>query len=326
MIKKSEACRGILAALLVTLLFGACYWSADNKEGGLILEIDAADLGASQLEEYDGFFFGWVVADDLMRGDQAAADKAFDEVNTALDEALFELETTGNLSDFSVDLAFPSIQLQANFFTGTSGSNTFAGLTAGREYLVVVEAYDFANNTDGVGFTTATVKAGETRNVSIEVSSDWEAFYKFLQERYPLSEGPETAVPATIQIIDAESWYFGEFSPLYVELVDGNSDSPTSYGSFDDWYATVDVLNTLGEVIAKSGDRALIPDAQTYYTFQETAIDQSWRVVITTWPGRSDPSNDMPAWVSTSFTTYSGDTASVELPYDFVELPVPIPQ
>lgn len=324
--RKENVWRAIPAALLVTLLSGACYWTADEEQGGLTLEIDAGKLGASQLEEYGGFFFGWVVADDLMRGDQAAADQAFDEVNSALDEALFELETTGNLSDFSIDLAFPSIQLQANFVTGTSGSNTFAGLTAGREYLVVVEAYDFADNSDGVGFTTANVTAGETRNVTIDVSNDWAAFYKFLQERYALSEGPETSVPATIQVIDAEGWYFGEFSPVYVELVDGNSDSPTSFASFDDWYATVDVLNTLGEVIAKTGDRALIPDGQTYYTFEETAIDRSWRVVITTWPGRSDPSNDMLAWVSDSFTTYSGDIALVELPYEFVELPVPIPQ
>ncbi len=281
MIKKSEACRGILAALLVTLLFGACYWSADNKEGGLILEIDAADLGASQLEEYDGFFFGWVVADDLMRGDQAAADEAFDEVNTALDEALYELETTGNLSDFSVDLAFPSIQLQASFFTGTSGSNTFAGLTAGREYLVVVEAYDVNAQRDIVGFTTVTVSAGETKTVTLDLSGNWIGFYQLLDDRYKLGY---LASLGAIQIQKGSTAYYFDLLPGYTS--DPELGSLTAF-EFDSWYSSIEVLNGLGYRIAKSGNRPEIAATASVHTIENISPDVSWRILLTEWPDRA---------------------------------------
>ena len=170
--------------LLFTLVFAGCYWTPDETEGGITLEIDAGGIGASQVDDYDGVFFGWVVADDLMRGGEAEVEQAFSQVEAAINEAFLEIEATGDLSDFAVDVALPSLQLQASFFNGTSGSNTFRGLTANREYLVVVEAYSNSTDTDGVGFTTVEIEAGDTKTVSLDIGNNWAAFDDFLYKRY----------------------------------------------------------------------------------------------------------------------------------------------
>jgi hypothetical protein len=206
----------IVTILLFTLLFAGCYWTPEQREGGVTLEIDSRDIGASQAGNYEGFFFGWVVADDLMKGGEAEADRAFSEVEAAIEEAFIEAQSTSDISDFVVDVALPSLQLQASFFTGNSGSNTFRGLQANREYLVVVEAYSYSTETDGVGFTTVEIEAGETKTVSLDIGNNWAAFEDFLLNRYGI---PPEGVAVNIVPV-----YTGSFTQvpgsLYYDFVD----------------------------------------------------------------------------------------------------------
>ncbi|MDA3951737.1 MAG: hypothetical protein PF508_21200 [Spirochaeta sp.] len=269
--------------LAVTTLTG-CFWTPeDAKEGGITVNINTGALGASALEDFDGFFLGYVIADDLLRGDQAAADQAFAEVEVALEEAFTFDDGTLDENDFRVEVSFPSIQLQANLFTGTSGSNSFRGLRAGTEYLVVVMASSWASTADavgGVGYAVTTVAAGESKSVDLDVSeANWAKLDTFLLNRYGIQPEPEPILePATITL-DVPTG-----TSYYYDLVSADSVSLPLSGSYESWYSTVTVLNNTGSTIGKSGNRQAVESNS--FTIEGIAPDKSWRLMVVTWPER----------------------------------------
>ena len=146
-----------------------------------------------------------------MDGVDSAFDTAFDDWI----EAFIFGDATFDPDDYEVNVSSPAIQLQANFFTGDSGSNTFGGLRAGREYLVVVTAGSFAGS--GLGFTTTTIKAGETKSVNLELKAEnYARFGGFLLNRYGIER------PATI-VISADGY---NNTQLYYDLLVGEAAPP----------------------------------------------------------------------------------------------------
>lgn len=230
--------------LVIALILSGCYWTPEGEEGAITLEIDAGALGASQLQDYNGFFFGYVVADDLLRGDQTAAEEAFTEVEAALDDAFSQ--NPESPEDFNIKIAFPSIQLQANLFKGTSGSNTFAGLRAGREYLVVVTAGTDA--TDGIGYTVTTVDAGENKTVRLDLGNKYAEFDQFLRQRYGIIQGDQGPVDVAVSL-QAVGTLPTVPSPLYYDIVDVSSVD----FSLDEYYATYLSLAYVSEFSSLNG-------------------------------------------------------------------------
>lgn len=325
----------VSAILVVTLAFTGCYWTPNEEEGAITLEIDAEGIGASQLENYDGFFFGWVVADDLMQGGTAEADRAFSEVDTAIEEAFLEIEMSGDLSDFTIDVALPSIQLQASFFSGSSGTNTFRGLRADREYLVVVEAYNYSTETDGVGFTTVEIKAGDTKTVDLDVGNNWKAFYDFLFNQYGIPpDGLEIAVLPV---------YTDGFTQLpnvlYYDFIDvdslGNPLFMTDYLDSDGTYTYVNssfgletdlnnaplVDKTGASVPSSSGDRPQLPQEQV---IEGVLPGMRVQIIVTDNDNRSYNSPGTPPYgigiigISDPFTV--GSTSQPVVLYEFRQL------
>lgn len=203
----------LTAIILAVATLTGCFWTPkEAKDGGITIDINTGAMEASAVQDFDGFFLGYVIADDLLRGDQATAEQAFAEVDVALQQALAFDTATFDENDFSVEISFPSIQLQADLFTGASGSNSFQGLRADAEYLVIVIAREWTfstagvDYTDGVGFSTTTISAGENTSVSLDVSeANWAELDTFLQGRYGVDADlqPEPAPelgPLTIDI------------------------------------------------------------------------------------------------------------------------------
>lgn len=293
----------VATILLFTLLFAGCYWTPEEDEGGVTLEIRENGIGASQTANDQRVFFGWVVADDLMRGGEAEVDRAFSEVDTAIEDAFLALETTGDPSSFVINVALPAVQLQAGVFTGNSGSNTFGGLRAGREYLVVVEAfsadYETENYIDGVAFTTVSIEAGESKTVSLEIGDNWVAFDQFLADRYGfLTE------PAQIAI-------FGATGGFYVDFLAGSTPDPPfgtlSSGEYDAWYNSAAVLTPAGEEIDKTGNRTSI--TADPFVVEGVLPDRAWRLMITSYQDRAATAFNF--YLSDPFVTPSGETSSL---------------
>lgn len=292
------------AILLVTLLLAGCYWTPAEQEGAITLEIDSSELRASQTQDYDGFFFGYVVADDLLRGDQTAAEEAFAEVNTALDEAL--TQNPESPEDFAINIAFPSIQLQANLFRGSSGTNTFAGLRAGREYLVVITAG--TDTTDGIGYAITTVNAGENKTVSLDLGSNYAEFDRFLADRYGVVQGdpgPQditvnlqptgtlSTVPGTLyyDLVDVSSTDFSlfEYYDTYQSQTYVSEDSALNGPDLSSALGTLSLINSDGSPIssASSGTRLELPADNT---IRGVSGGMSVRVLIVDVNARSETS------------------------------------
>ncbi|MDA3948001.1 MAG: hypothetical protein PF508_02145 [Spirochaeta sp.] len=316
------------AITLAILMLTGCFWTPeDAKEGGITLLIDRGDLGASAIEDYDGFFLGYVVSDSLMRGDDAAAEQAFTEVETAFDAFFDQFFTalsdpTASFGDLIVDVSFPAIQLQAQFFTGTSGSNSFRGLRAGNEYLVVMTAGSFTG-TGGIGYTLVTIDGGETKTVNLSLGDNYAAFDAFLQSRYGIEPEPAPVTtptpvePATI-VIAGDGYDLGSFGgpPLYFELLDGNTGIPTTPGpwssTYPDWYTNV-VVNTDGDLVGESGPRDSLSQPLTSQSIA-VAPGKSWRVMITTWEERSNksPGTNNFFYVSKVINPAAGEAVSLQ--------------
>lgn len=305
-ITKSETL--VIVVLLFALMLNGCYWTPEGDEGGVTLNIDSGEIGASAITDYK-FFLGYVIAADLLSGDQAAADQAFEELGVAFEEALSETFsdpdlTEQDLANFDLKLTFPTIQLQADYFVGTSGSNTFGGLRAGREYLVVAFAFDTSTSSatyvGDVGFAPVTIEGGETKAVTLELGNNWGRFYDLMEQRYGYS-----VEQAAVEITMPATWT----GPLYVDLIDGSTADPALPGGtvfFDTWYPSITVLNRKGDEIDTTGTRPQIPDGASLFRIEGVRPNRAWRILITTWGNRASttPSGDM--YMSATFTTTEG--------------------
>jgi hypothetical protein len=229
----------ILAVITLTaLLLTGCFWTPDEKEGGITLNISTGGMSSSAVGDFNGFFLGYVISDDLLRGDQAAAEQAFTEVDSAFETVFDQLskspiETGGSFdpTDYRVNVALPSIQMQAEFFTGTSGSNSFRGLQAGRDYLVVVESINFGEKrtTQGIGYAVVNIEAGKTRSVNLNLSfANYAKASQFLANRYGIDDTQNeialTLLPKfpLLQVVP-------EF--LYYDLIDADA-TPLDFGQY----------------------------------------------------------------------------------------------
>lgn len=326
--------------VLIALVLSGCFWTPDDaREGGVNLRIHKGDLSAARtLDEVDGLYLGFIISDDLMRGDNAAAEQALDEVFEGFYNGLNDWYETSytdpesfDPSDFSVSLSFPSIQVQAEFFTGTSGTSDFRGLRAEEDYLVVVIANTFEPEIEGVGYDVVEIKAGESRTVDLDISdANWTGLERFLVDRYDLDYTPDeyvppeapVDVPATI-VITGDGLPGGQGGPeiyLYYDLIDGDAGLPsegTWNTNFENWYID-NVVNSDGDRIDASGPRdpVSIPlDSQTI----AVAPGKSWRVMIATWEERSETDHSSLSlqgsayfYVSREITPAAGDISILE--------------
>lgn len=298
----------ISVILLFALLVGGCYWTPEQDEGGVTLNIDGSEIGASAINGFNGFFLGYVIAGDLLSGDAAAADQAFEEVGNAIDQAFSTISSEEDLSDFELYLTFPAVQLQAEYFVEPSGSNTFGGLRAGREYLVVVFAVDFNNSSQtylgDMGFTAVTIEGGEAKSVNLELGNNWARFYEFMERRYGYA-----AETGAVEITMPNT-----YTGLHIDLLTGSSPDPSSPQFFDTWYLSTDVVvvNRDNDPIQKSGNRPGIPSGLVTYRIEAVAPNRAWRVLVTTWQERSPTTNYTDYYLSTPITTTEGGTTYLD--------------
>jgi hypothetical protein len=195
--------QALLAVAVVATLTG-CYWTdGSGTDAGLTLEIvrERGDGFSSQeiVDPY-GFLFAYVIEESVLLGGTDAIIDLFSRLEqefNLLDEELegLDFEDEAAFQDFidnyRFNIEFPAAQFQGQFITfqrGASGRNTFRGLNAGANYLVVVEAYgeDYEAGVyaDAIGFGLTTVRAGENRSVSLELGDNYTEFDDFLLERY----------------------------------------------------------------------------------------------------------------------------------------------
>ncbi|MFP4331532.1 MAG: hypothetical protein ACLFP6_12510, partial [Spirochaetaceae bacterium] len=266
----------ITVATLLVLAVAGCYWTPDQSEGGLALRISAGELGASAaLADFDGVFFAYVIGTDLLRGDEDAADDAFGELNESRTEAFQQFSQGAedpdnvNLEDFDIRLSLPSYRLQANLFSGTSGSVDFRGLSDGQEFAVVVIASSAEAEQGNFGFTTVTIEAGETKTVDIDVSNSEEEFATFLTDRFGYTPPTSPTVELATLTITAPSGegileQGGPEPFFYYDLVSADTPDPEGAG-FTLWYDdSVTVLDKNGDEIDRAtGSRPAIPSNDT---------------------------------------------------------------
>ena len=295
----------VSVVLLVALLLGGCYWTPEVEEGGVTLNINGGNIGTSQIGGFDGFFFGYVIAGDLLRGDQAAADRAFEEVGAALEAAFQEIESPEDLDEFELYLTFPAVQLQAEYFVGSSGSNTFGGLRAGREYLVVLKAFDFNNTSQDyngdMGFSAVTIEGGEAKPVNLELGNNWSRFYEFMERRYGYAA--ETGAVEITMPTDYQA---------YVDLLVGST-TYTSGQDFGEWYFSADVVvvNKNHEPIQKVNNRPAVPFGTVTYRIDGLPPGKSWRILFTNWADRSITGTNS-GHLSIPFTTSEAGTTYLD--------------
>jgi hypothetical protein len=325
--------------LLFALLLSGCYWTPDGDEGAITLKIESSSIGTSAIEDYK-FLLGYVIAGDLLSGDRAAADRAFDELGAAFEKAISETFADPNLTEqdldeFELSLTFPTIQLQADYFVGTSGTNTFGGLRAGREYFVVILAQDFQITSEtylgDIGFTAVTVEGGETKTVNLELGNNWVAFNNFLDNRYGyLTERAaiEIVMPNTYPDPSLDPPFYQGLDPMYVDLLAGDSvDPPNQFlnaGPTQTWYEGLTVLTPSGRSVDKTKDRPIIPAGTAVFRIEGVMPNRAWRLLLAEWSSRTQAGTNSDYVVSTPFTTSEGITTVIDFstPTSSTDFPV----
>lgn len=302
-----------LMILLISLMLGGCYWTPQGEEkGGVTVEIRRGEVGSSSINGFNGFFLGYVIAGDLLSGDRAAADRAFEEVGAALDRAFEEIQSPQDLGEFQLNLSFPAIQLQAEYFVESSGSSTFGGLRAGREYLVVVLAFDFNNTSDtyngDIGFRPVTIEGGQSQTVNLELGDNWAAFDRLVRERYGYQ-----SERAAIELQK------GSPNPYYIDLLPGSVADPGPISAtflpseFDTWYNSITILNRSGASISKTGTRPEFSASANSFLIDEVAPNLTWRILLTEWPNRdgAPTSGNFSFYISSPFSVTEGETLTI---------------
>ena len=294
--------------LIAAVFFTGCYWTPDNsQEASLAIEVDMATRSGispqevGEIDEPSGALIAFVIEESLLQDDPAELERLFTEMeetdpDSEIDFRDFETyeEYIEYLWDFTFEVTYPAARLQMRFIDfgeGSSGASTFTGLNS-TSYLVMVIASGFDDENemegDAIGFTTTTVRAGETRRVSLNLDDNWSSFDQFLVDRYGFE--PE---PVTIEIwgIDSADWYF-EFLPAdAVSFPDGWT-WDISPGDFQNWYDEVSEISfdQTGTILSESDNRLPLPesDVEPTHTIEGVVPGSTWRILITRWPDRNE--------------------------------------
>jgi hypothetical protein len=325
----------LITLALATLLLTGCFWTPDDGgEGGISLNINTGGMSASSTDPSGGFFFAYVIAEDLLRGDQTAANQVYDELGDIQTDiyGLFgdeELEVGSidqDLENYRVEISFPSIQVQAQILTGNSGTNTFRGLRADGSYLVAAIATTFRNSAAGfsydtaIGFDTVTIKSGETQTVNLDVGNNWTTLNTTLNQKYGVR--PDT----TPEDVYAFPLFLTEQQPvegfLYYDFIDatesaGNIDIGNyteGFGIISDQTGLLDALNSAplldkdGRQISNSGQRN---DAPTGGIIENVSPGMRVRLVLTDSSSRAETPNLI--GISDAFTVGYGSPLGIYL-------------
>ena len=292
--------------VLAVLALTGCYWTPESNPAGISLRIDSrtvdsTSVGASAVDE--GFYLAYVMGEDFLRGDPESGQQAFAELGEVFSDALAELLTGGSVDDFSVDINYPSVSVQAAFFTGTSGTTSFGGLRPGSDYLVVVSAAGGSGDS-GLGFTTARVEAGDTTTVDLSLNSSSTDLQQFLQEDYGVIAADSTG---TVVVNRSDG-----ISELYADLVPGSSPAPEPLTpTISNWYEAISLRDTTGSVIAKSGTRdpVLSSDTNTA-TIDGINAGVSFRLILVNEMDRNNPPGTV--YISEPFTLNAGETLELD--------------
>lgn len=343
--------KALLPIVLIAVLMG-CYWTDGSEaDAGLTLEIvrDRGDgLSSQEIVDPYGFLFAYVIEESVLLGGTDAIIDLFDRLErefVALDEDLEALDIEDEesfqrfIDNYRFDIEFPSAQFQGQFITfqrGASGRNTFRGLNAGVNYLVVVEAfgedYEEEIEADAIGFSLTTVRAGENRSVTLELGDNYDDYFQFLAERYrfaapDLDEELGTIVldlgdlADFLNIFENPSIGAGEF---FFDLIDGELydefGSPTFggigwSGAFDNWYERADLVALEKDGFIANG--SVREDLADYYDDGFVVIeglkpDRTWRLLITTWNDRETaPGSGGDVALSEPFSIAPGETEEI---------------
>jgi len=336
----------VLGVVLAALLLGGCYWTPDSNEGDVAVSITipgssvgSQDVGALQTTN-GTFLYAYVLDESLMtvNPSQAAlihARIAYGDVTYAMEQALAQADynVTNAASGFSMPVGLASNLFQQLPIAATTatGSQAFTNLPAGREFLVGV--YGVNRTFDGevynynlyVGHGTATVQAGSTTSVNIELSDNPIPFFDYIGQNYGL---------ARVDIIGTPFQFWGyDGAPRFFDLLSEDSVVGPSSGvgntDFLDWYtgSQQTVIDSTGEQISKSGTRRPLvprstPEDGDIYTIAGIVPDRSWRLLITNWSDRASATGDF-ATLDQPLNTAPGAAVVIEsydgMTYAFTE-------
>jgi hypothetical protein len=325
----------LITLALATLLLTGCFWTPDDGgEGGISLNINTGGMSASSTDPSGGFFFAYVIAEDLLRGDQTAANQVYDELGDIQTDiyGLFgdeELEVGSidqDLENYRVEISFPSIQVQAQILTGNSGTNTFRGLRADGSYLVAAIATTFRNSAAGfsydtaIGFDTVTIKSGETQTVNLDVGNNWTTLNTTLNQKYGVRPDTTPEDVYAFPLFLTEQQPVGE-SQLYYDFIDatesaGNIDignytegsSMTDPGGLFTALNSAPLLDKDGRQISNSGQRN---DAPTGGIIENVSPGMRVRLVLITNPDRGQYASFI--GISDAFTVGYGSPLGIYL-------------
>ena len=320
----------VLGVALAVILLGGCYWTPDSNEGDVAVSITlpgssvgSQDVGAMQTTN-GTFLYAYVLDESLMtvNPSQAAlihARIAYGDVTYAMEQALAQADynVTNAASGFSMPVGLASNRFQQLPIAATTatGSQAFTNLPAGREFLVGVYAvHDGSEGLElSLGFGTATVQAGSTTSVNIELSDDPIPFFDYIGQSYELS---------SVRVFAGQDTPSG--SPLYFDMAlseTGTLPFISTSAAFITWYdEQLFPADVIGEQRSKSqGDRRPFrPTTSQGNDFAVVGVlpNRTWKLLVTTWPERESTPDAGDAWLSIEFSTPT--TGEVELgSYEF---------
>lgn len=177
-----------VAGVVLAMLLAGCYWTPGESEGAISLRITpSGDSISSQELESSGILLAYVMDESILRSSPEEAERFFREVDK--DELRRQIEAVEeDFSSFRFDVSFPPAQFQhamIDYQTDAGGTNTFSGLNAGANYLVVVQRFGIPDGEElDIGSDVVTVRSGESRTANLELGSDFTKFDEFIKERY----------------------------------------------------------------------------------------------------------------------------------------------
>ncbi|MFW5828291.1 MAG: InlB B-repeat-containing protein [Alkalispirochaeta sp.] len=180
-------CTSVIVAALIATLAG-CFGPLNTSQQSLQIELrpPAGQVSARSLTDgEDGYLFAMVVSEEVLLDGGESATALLQDTETALVDAQEAIAGGTTPAEFQLNLDLEAAEFQSlivNLGESPSGTARFSDLATGVPYYVVVHLIGTRETLIGTG--RATLVAGETTTVPIELSDDLAAFETEVSTRY----------------------------------------------------------------------------------------------------------------------------------------------
>lgn len=329
--------RALLTFGFALFVFAGCYWAPESDEGDIAISISipqsgigSQDIGALE-NGSDTFLYVFVLDEALMKLSPAQA--ALIHARVAYGDVTYAMERAVNDADFDVAQAASGFSMpvglssdrfrQLSVATSGTGSHAFTGLPAGRKFLVGVYAVEYVGINGSnpyqlhIGYGTATVPAGQTALVNIDMAEDPIPFFDYVINEYNLArlEFNSAGISGNTGLNISGPLYFDLLTTLHTDFGDLDQGSPTD---FDSWYQdeSVAIVDVSRATQSKSGSRRPFRSVDTRFHIVGVLPNDSWNILITEWDSRTDAESENNASLRRQFFSAPARTAVNVSSYD----------